>query len=109
LGCIEGGEEMGEIIDWKDIAGDDEKLAGLERLSILDLLGEEIIIKDVEFFEYEGNERARVFFDENKYFITSSEVLLKQLKKVKGAIDNGYEGVRCRIIKPKGKRYFTLE
>jgi hypothetical protein len=72
---------------------------------LTDLVGQVIIISNVQFFETPRLKIAKVTTDKGDYR-TTSEVLLKQLEDIKKITDTGK---KVKVKLTKKKRYYTFE
>lgn len=91
------------VLRSSDILSDDS-----EKVELTSLLNTPIIIQSVSFQDsmfYEG-EYARVMLDGNKYFTTSSSVLIDRLREYLNRLP-----MKCTIVgkeSKKGRTYYTL-
>lgn len=91
------------VLRSSDVLSDDS-----EKVELTSLLNTPIIIQSVSFQDsmfYEG-EYARVMLDGNKYFTTSSSVLIDQLREYLNRLP-----MKCTIVgkeSKKGRTYYTL-
>ena len=101
--------DVGEIL--KREANGSGIEAGYERVDIFDVINKNLKVKKVEFGQdARGNNYVVIYFDNGKAVKSWSSILYKQSKAIAEWLEkNPDKLVKVRIVKPRGKNYYTFE
>lgn len=84
---------------------------GFEYVSAKSIVGKKIRIVDVDIFDGKFGETAAIYMDNNKYFMSTSRIILEQVKKIiLPAIQEGevVETTLIQAVSKRGIKYYTF-
>lgn len=85
---------------------------GYEKVSLRDLVGQEITIVDVEFKRTNYGDGVVLYTSDGKAILSNSNVIIEQAQIIKEALDGGEDGIVTKVRFARSSRgfmYYTFE